>query len=146
MKFLHKYHKFTFSAQNIILKEKIMSKYIVFEIKGGAGKNVMATAVIKALKKQYPESSIIIVTAWDDLWYNNPNVYKILKFGELKYFYDDYIKDKDTKIMILNPYDAEDYIYGRKNLIEIWCDLYNIPYNGEQPELFFTQKIGRAHV
>lgn len=117
-----------------------MSKYIVFEIKGGAGKNVMATAVIKALKKQYPESNIIVVTAWDDLWYNNPNVYKILKFGELKYFYDDYIKDKDTKIMIMNPYDTDDYIHNRKNLIEIWCDLNKIPYNGEEPELFFTQR------
>jgi hypothetical protein len=117
-----------------------MSKYIVFEIKGGAGKNVMATAVIKALKKQYPDKSIIIVTAHDDLWYNNPNVFKILKFGELKYFYDDYIKDKETKIMILNPYDSEDYIYERKNLIEVWCDLYNIPYNGELPELFITQR------
>jgi hypothetical protein len=117
-----------------------MNEYIVFEIKGGVGKNVIATAVVKALKKQYPESKILIVTAWDDLWYNNPNVYKIFKFGELKYFYDDYIKDKNTKIMILNPYDTDDYIYNRKHLINIWCELNNIPYNGEQPELFFTQR------
>ncbi len=117
-----------------------MHEYIIFEIKGGAGKNVMATAVIKALKKQYPQSKIIIVTAWDDLWYNNPNVYKIFKFGELKYFYDDYVKNKNSKIMILNPYDTEDYLYERAHLIKIWCDLFNIPYNGEQPELFFSQR------
>jgi hypothetical protein len=117
-----------------------MNEYIVFEVKGGAGKNVMATAVIKALKKQYPKKKILIVTAWEDLWYNNPNVHKILKFGELKYFYEDYILDKDTTIMIQEVYNTEDYIYKRKNLIESWCDMYDIPYNGEQPELFFTQR------
>jgi hypothetical protein len=117
-----------------------MSEYIIFEIKGGAGKNIMATAVIKCLKKQFPDTKIIIVTFWDDIWHKNPNVYRIFKFGELNYFYDDYIKDRDTKIMILNPYDAEDYIYRRANLIKIWCDMFKIPYNGEQPELFFTQR------
>jgi hypothetical protein len=42
--------------------------------------------------------------------------------------------------MILNPYDTEDYLYERAHLIKIWCDLFNIPYNGEQPELFFSQR------
>ena len=42
--------------------------------------------------------------------------------------------------MIQEVYNTEDYIYKRKNLIESWCDMYDIPYNGEQPELFFTQR------
>jgi uncharacterized phage-like protein YoqJ len=83
--------KFTLRKLFTGIKILNMNEYIVFEIKGGVGKNVIATAVIKALKKQYPESKILIVTAWDDLWYNNPNVYKVFKFGELKYFYDDYL-------------------------------------------------------
>ena len=33
-----------------------MKKYIVFHIEGGIGKNIMATAVVKAIKKQHPDN------------------------------------------------------------------------------------------
>ena len=48
---------------------------IIFEISGGIGKNIVATAVIRALKKQYPEKNIILQTAYPDIFVNNPRFY-----------------------------------------------------------------------
>ena len=36
--------------------KSIAEKYLIFEISGGHGKQIMATAVIRALKKQYPDN------------------------------------------------------------------------------------------
>lgn len=37
---------------------------IIFSIQGGMGKSIMATAVCKAIKKQYPDSTLIVVTGY----------------------------------------------------------------------------------
>lgn len=118
-----------------------MNNYLIFTINGGAGKNVLATAVIKAIKNNKPKTKIIVVTAYKEIWMYNPNVHRIYTFGNTPNFYNDYIKDNNNvEIYALEPYSTNDYILKRKNLIEIWCDLYNIPFNNEKPELFFNQR------
>ena len=49
-------------------------KFIIFHTEGGHGKQVMATAVVRAIKKQYPDYKIVVVTAWDGPFFNNPDV------------------------------------------------------------------------
>jgi hypothetical protein len=115
-------------------------KYIVFIVNGGAGKNVMATAVVKAIKNNNPDYKIIVVTAWKEIWLYNPNVYRTFVFGQTPNFYLDYIKDQDVVIHGLEPYSTTDYLLKKKNLIEIWCDLVGVQYNNEKPELFFNQR------
>lgn len=119
----------------------LKEKYTIFTIQGGAGKNVLATAVIKALKKSEPDRKIIILTAYKDVWLYNPNVYRIYTFGNTPNFYKDYIESgNDIKIHNLEPYASSNYILSKKHLIEIWCDLCNIEYDDELPELFFNQR------
>ena len=114
---------------------------LIFTVNGGAGKNVLATAVVKAIKKANPETNIIVVTAYKDVWMYNPNVYRTYAFGNTPNFYKDYIKDKkNVKICSLEPYSTTDYILKNKSLIEIWCDLAGVEYNKEKPELFFNQR------
>ena len=115
-----------------------MEKYVIFQVEGGIGKNVVATAVVRAINKQYPDRKIIILTAHIDIWFCNPRIYKVLEFGKTAYFYQDYIESKDTIVMIQEPYRNEDYIYKRKHLSQLWCDMYNISWDGEKPELYFT--------
>lgn len=119
--------------------EKEEKKYIIFEIQGGMGKNIMATAVVDALKKQYPDWKIVIVTAWEAPWWHNPNIYRVYTFGYLQYFYDEFVFD-NTKIMRIDPYATEDHIQQRKHLVKTWCDLYDIPYNGEKPKLYLNPR------
>lgn len=81
------------------------------------------------------------MTAYKDVWINNPSVFRMYTIGQTPYFYENYIKDKkDVKIFSLNPYFTNDYILQKKGLIEIWCDLCGVKYDKELPELFFNQR------
>ena len=117
-----------------------MDQYAIFHIDGGCGKNIAATAVVKSIKAAYPEHKLIVVSAWPEVFIHNPNIYRIYKFGNIPYFYDDYIKDKNTKVFRMEPYHTEDLLYRRKSLAEIWCDIFNIPCVDKTPSLFLTER------
>jgi len=115
-----------------------MEKYIILQIEGGIGKNVVATSVARAISKKYTDRRLIILTAHPDIWFCNPRVWKVLEFGKIPYFHQDYIADKDTLLFIQDPYRCADYIYKRKHLSQIWCEMYSIEWDGEKPEMYFT--------
>jgi ADP-heptose:LPS heptosyltransferase len=113
--------------------------YIIFQIDGGIGKSVMATAVLKAMRKKHTKDYIIVITAYPDVFINNPNVNKVLNFNQLNGIYSNYIMDKDCKVFVTDPYTSSDFITEKQHVIKTWCDLYDIPYNGENPEIFISQ-------
>lgn len=119
----------------------VIDNFVIFTINGGAGKNVLATAVVKAIKKNMPDINIVILTAYKDVWLFNPNIYRVYQYGQAPNFYENYIKDKkNVKIFAQEPYSTNDYLLKKKSLIEIWCNLCGVPYNNEKPELFFNQR------
>ncbi len=113
--------------------------YAVIQIEGGVGKNVMATAVVRAINKKYPEHKIVVVTAHPDIWLNNQRIHKVIQFGTMQYFYNDYIEDKNSLVFLQDPYKTSDYIYRRKHVTEIWCELCGIDWDDATPEMYFTQ-------
>ncbi len=115
-----------------------MDKFIILHIEGGIGKNVVATSVVRAISKKYKDRKIIILTAHVDIWICNPRVFKVLEFGKVSYFYQDYIDQKETILFLQDPYRQEDLIYRRKHLSQVWCEMYGIEWDGEKPELYFT--------
>ena len=48
---------------------------VIFQIDGGLGKSIMATAMTKVLRKRYKNAHIIVVTAYPDVFLNNPHKY-----------------------------------------------------------------------
>lgn len=112
----------------------------VLNIDGGIGKCVAATAVCKSIRENNQDANIIVVSGYPEVFLNNPNVNKALQFGSITYFYDDYIKDKDFKLMVHNPYLETNYINKSKHLIEVWCDMNNLKYKGYKPEIFLNQR------
>ena len=116
-----------------------MSKYAIIQIEGGVGKNVMATAVVRAINIEHPNHKIVVVTAHPDVWLNNQRVHKVIQFGTLQYFYNDYVKDKGSFLFLHDPYKTTEYIYRRKHVTEIWCELCGVKWDGERPEMYFTQ-------
>ena len=112
---------------------------IIFDISGGLGKNILSTAVLKALRKGNPKANIIVLTSYPDVFISNPNVNKVLVHGTAVGLYKDYIMDKKSKVFVTDPYTCSDYLTESKHLIEIWCKLCEVPYKGEMPELFLSK-------
>lgn len=112
---------------------------IIFDISGGLGKNILATAVLKALKKHYQKAYIIVLTSYPDVFVNNPNVNRVIVHGNVSNMYRDFIENKDAKVFIADPYINSDYITESKHLIEIWCNMCGVEYNGEQPEIILSK-------
>ena len=115
-------------------------KQIIYQVSGGIGKTIMATAVCSAIKKKYPDSKLIVVSGYGDVFLNNPNVSRTYNFGQMSYFYSDNVEGKDVLVLAHDPYMETAFVKQEKHLIEIWCDMYGIPYDGELPEIFLTER------
>lgn len=112
---------------------------IIFSIDGGLGKSIMGTAVLSAIKKQYPKSHIVVITAYPDVFIGNPNVNKVFTQEKANGIYKNYIMGKDCKVFIGEPYHTSDFITETGHLIKTWCNMFGVQYNGETPELFISK-------
>jgi hypothetical protein len=110
----------------------------VFHIEGGIGKNIAGTAVIAAYKRANPKRKIIVVSAWAEVWMNNPHVERFYIIGKTPYFYKDIIKGKDVEVYSADPYRTTDHITKKTHLIKTWCKMVGVKHGDEGPELHFN--------
>jgi hypothetical protein len=113
---------------------------IIFQINGGLGKCIMATAVCAAIKKKYPKSNLIVISAYSDVFLNNKNIHRTYMFNELSYFYDEYINDKDFLIFANDPYLETGHIRQDEHLLKTWCKMFGLKYAGEIPSINLTTR------
>ena len=113
---------------------KEINKIVLF-VEGGIGKNIMATAVVRAIKKQYPEKKIIVVAGCVDVFLHNPNVHRVYNFQNPLYFFEDNV-DPHTMIFRTEPYMHPDYIGKKKHLVECWCEMFGVKPDGYKPDIF----------
>lgn len=114
-------------------------KYSIFHLQGGIGKHVAATAVAHAIKNNHPDRKLIVVCAYPDIFINLPYVDRVYTLGNTSYFYQEYVQDKDSILFHHEPYYTTNHIHKRKKLIENWCEMYDIKYSGESPEIKFNK-------
>jgi ADP-heptose:LPS heptosyltransferase len=113
---------------------------IIFQIEGGLGKSIMATAIVKVIKKRYKNANLIIVTAFPDVFLNNPNVFEVHSIDQINGLYLSRIKDQKCKVFAADPYKDSDFITeAPTHLLKTWCKIYGLSYNGEQPQIYLTQ-------
>lgn len=112
----------------------------ILNIQGGIGKNIAATAVVRAMKEAKPTEEIIILTAYPDVFDGNPHIHRIIEFGMGRYMYRDFIKDKNTNIFWHDPYFESSHVYEKKHLIDTWCSMFGIKYNKQLPQVFLTPR------
>jgi len=116
------------------------NKNIIFHIDGGIGKNIMATSVISSIKKHYGEEwNIIIVTAWEQTWFFNPNIHRCFNANKLEHFYETFIHNCEVKIFKQEPYSTEDYILKNTHLIDIWCNLCGVENLNYPPQIYLNE-------
>lgn len=117
-------------------KSNNKDKYVVWHIEGGLGKNVAATALISSVKKKYSDRKLILVVSYPEVFLNHPDIDRVYRVGMTSYFYEDYIRNKDTIVFRHEPYFQSDHITKKKHLIENWCDLLGIKYEKQIPILY----------
>lgn len=113
---------------------------IIFQIDGGIGKNIMGTAVCKAIKKAYPADKLIVVAGYPEVFVNNPYVDRCVHFGGTHYFFRDFVQGQDIRAFIHNPYHDTQFINHSAHCIKAWIEMYGMKYDGEQPEIFLTKR------
>jgi hypothetical protein len=115
-------------------------KYSILEVAGGIGKSIMATAIVENIKEKHPDRNVIVITAYPEVFIGNPSVYRVFKFGNTPYFYNDYVKDKDTMFFCEEPYRSEGYIKQNKHLIESWCESIRVDYIHTTGKLYLNPR------
>jgi hypothetical protein len=119
-------------------------KFCIFQIQGGLGKHVAATAVARAIKAAHPDRDLIVCCAWPELWASLPFVYRVFPLGNTQYFYSEYIDGKDSLIFANEPYFTTTHVNKTHSLVESWCRMYGISYNGETPMLKINPEQKKA--
>jgi ADP-heptose:LPS heptosyltransferase len=113
-------------------------KYSIFHVQGGLGKHIAASAVAKCIKNNYPSRKLIVVSVYTDVFMNLPFVDRVYQLNNTNYFYQNYIENQDSLIFHNEPYFTTDHIHKKLPLIQTWCKMYGLNYNGESPELIFN--------
>lgn len=113
-------------------------KTVIFFLQGGIGKHIAATAVAENIFKNFPDRKLIVICPYPEIFLNNPFVYRIYKSTAAQYFYEDFIKNKDTIFLGNEVYHSNEYVVENKHLIEAWCNMFGLKYDGENPRLFLN--------
>lgn len=111
---------------------------IIFNVRGGLGKSILATAVIEALKKQKRDCDVIVITSYPDVFLNNPNVKETIHHNNQIGVWKKHIFGEKVEFMVQEPYETSAFLNDEKQLIKIWCEMYGINYNGEMPKMYFS--------
>jgi hypothetical protein len=115
------------------------AEFLILNVQGGIGRNIMATAVVRNLKKAYPDKKLIVMCGCPELFLKNPNVYRVYSLMNPIYFYEDFIKNRKTLMLNVEPYQHFDYVYKKKHFVECWCEMLGIPCDSIYPEIFLTK-------
>lgn len=113
-------------------------KYLVWHIEGGLGKNIASTALLSSIKEKYIDRKVIMTVSHPEVFVNNPNIYRVYSLGNIPYFYQDYIEDKDVLVFRQEGYFQTGHITKEKHLINNWCDILGLEYKKQIPVINFN--------
>jgi len=113
-------------------------KYLVWHIEGGLGKNIASTALLSSIKEKYPDRKVIMTVSHPEVFVNNSDIYRVYSLGNIPYFYQDYIEDKDVLVFRQEGYFQTGHITKEKHLINNWCDILGLEYKKQTPVINFN--------
>jgi hypothetical protein len=113
-------------------------KYSLFHVQGGFGKHIAATAVAKCIKNNFPSRELIVCGVWTEIFQNLPFIDRVYQMGNTSYYYQTYVEDMDSYIFANEPYFTTDHVNKKLPLVQSWCKMYGLEYNGEMPQIKFN--------
>ncbi len=108
----------------------------IFWATGGMGKVIASTAIIELLKKENPNDKLIVITPHPLVFKNNPYIDEIFNIKDVNKAYQKYF-NKDSQILVREPYNEPSFISGKENLLKTWSKMYGLDLNNTSPQLFF---------
>jgi hypothetical protein len=115
-----------------------MKKGIVIHLNGGLGKCIMFTAVAKNFKEQNPDTELVIISGYPEVFLHNPNIDKNFGFNHHG-LWQEYYSNPDYEVNAWDPYMHQDWISNKKrHLIDIWCEILGIDFLYDKPEMVFS--------
>jgi len=90
---------------------------IIFQVNGGIGKVVASTAVCKAIKSKYPDSKLIVLSGYPEVFLGNPSVDRAYGFTQVTYFYEQYVENQEIMVFGNDPYFDTKHIRNEEHLI-----------------------------
>ncbi len=121
---------------NIIKNDK--TKYLIWHIQGGLGKNVASTSLLQSLKDKYSDRKLIVVASWPEVFLNHPSIDRLYPLGQIPHFYDDYIHNKDSIVFQHEAYNQTAHVHRSQHLIHNWCDLMDLDYQKQVPQVILN--------
>jgi hypothetical protein len=95
---------------------------IIFQVSGGLGRNIMATAVCRQIKRQHKKSPLHVMASYPDVFVDLPTVERVYPFpGGSSFLADFYDGHKDFDVMAAEPYVDLAYRKGEQHLVDVWC-------------------------
>ena len=110
----------------------------MFHLQGGFGKHCASTAVAKCIKNNFPSRELIVTGVWTEIFQNLPFVDRVYQMGNTSYYYQTYVEGMDSLIFANEPYFTTDHVNKKLPLVQSWCKMYNLEYNGEMPQIKFN--------
>jgi hypothetical protein len=122
---------------------------LAFVVEGGIGKVVASTQVAASIKAANPEARVVVACGWPDIYLNNPHVDRLYDLRNPQFFYDDCVVRSRVRLLKVEPYQHERYLYQELPLIDAWCEMVGVPNTGGGPEVFLSDgelQVGKAAV
>ena len=107
-------------------------------VKGGIGKHICATTLVRYIKEKYPDSIINVISAFPEMFHYNPKVNRNLHLAT-PYLYDDYIKG--TEYLEGDPYIQKEFYTNKSHINALYPLAYGFKEKNKNvyPELFLSQ-------
>jgi hypothetical protein len=96
---------------------------------GGLGKQIMATAVLKALREHKPDACIHAMTTYPEVFVNLDFIDRVYPLTIIPHFYEDH---KDFHTVEADPYTDYYYRVEKTHFVDSWCNMLNIPLPKEK--------------
>lgn len=116
---------------------KSFNKFLL-TVQGGIGRNITATAVVRALAQAHPAKDIDVIAGCPEFFLKNPHVKRVHNLTKPTYILEDCFLDKRTMLLNVEPYQHPAYIYREEHFTSCWCDMLGVPCAGIEPEMFYT--------
>lgn len=98
-------------------------KKILFRTDRGFGRQIMGTAVAKAIRAAHPDAVLHVQTTFPRAFKGLGCVDRLYPMGALPYFLEEH---SDFEIIAPEPYLHLGYRQGKTHLIEAWCEMAGV--------------------